>query len=350
MSYGYGGYGYGFRPYVSQGERRATAARAMAKRVKSGKPVAPIPPMAGRKIATTFWGRAWCDNLERYGDFANRLPRGRTYVRNGSVVHLEVAPGKVSAFVNGSTLYEVEVKVTRMSAPRWKALCGDCVGEIDSLVELLRGSMDDGVMQRVCRPDDGLFPKPKELEFSCSCPDNADMCKHIAASLYGIGARLDAEPALLFLLRGVSAEELVAQAASAMTARPKAGPGAGRRLADREVADVFGVELAGASADQPDADLPAAADRAATTPTGRRKRAATKGPAAKAPAAKVPAKAPAKAPAKGPAKGPPPRAAASKSPAAASASDARRKARAPARPPTGPVAAPSRPGRRRRSP
>jgi len=134
---------------------------------------------------------AWCENLERYSDFQNRLPRGRTYLRNGSVIDLQIASGEVKALVCGSSVYQVAVKIMPVSKARWKSICKDCAGAIDSLVELLQGRLSRAVMERICREKTGLFPSPKEIQLSCSCPDWAFMCKHIAAVLYGIGARLD---------------------------------------------------------------------------------------------------------------------------------------------------------------
>src|SRR5712691_11009892 len=148
---------YGFKPYVSVGSRRAQAARELATLKQKGRTVSPVV-IDGRKIAATFWGEAWCDNLERYSDYANRLPRGRTYVRNGSVVDLQVGAGKVTARVAGSSLYRVQVSVSPLPKARWRALCGDCSGAVDSLVELLQGRLSKGVMERICRPDSGLFP------------------------------------------------------------------------------------------------------------------------------------------------------------------------------------------------
>src|SRR5512137_2481433 len=101
---------YEWRPYVSMAERRARAAAEMAKLKKKGHQVAPVV-LAGRTIASTFWGKAWCDNLEGYGDYENRLPRGRTYVRNGSVVDLQIAEAEITARVSGSSLYKVKVDI-----------------------------------------------------------------------------------------------------------------------------------------------------------------------------------------------------------------------------------------------
>src|SRR5213592_115456 len=202
---------YRFKPYVSVGARRAQAVRELAKLKKKGRQTSPVI-VEGRTIAETFWGEAWCDNLERYSDFANRLPRGRTYARNGSVVDLQIGGGEVKALVSGSEIYKVAVKVTPVSKARWRSLCSDCAGEIDSLVELLQGRFSKGVMERMCRERTGLFPSPGEIQLTCSCPDWASMCKHVAAVLYGIGARLDQQPELLFKLHKVDEKELIAKA------------------------------------------------------------------------------------------------------------------------------------------
>ncbi len=233
---------YGFKPYVSVGARRAQAARELAKLRKKGRKISPVV-IEGRTIAETFWGEAWCDNLERYSDFANRLPRGRTYVRNGSVVDLQVAPGSVTALVSGSTMYDVKVTVGSVPRARWSAICKDCSGAIDSLVELLQGRFSKGVMTRLCEEKTGLFPSPKDILFTCSCPDWASMCKHVAAVLYGIGARLDHQPELLFTLRKVNQQDLIARAGSDLAQKRKAPAGA-KVLASDDLSGMFGIEMA----------------------------------------------------------------------------------------------------------
>jgi len=255
---------YGFKPYVPVAERRRRAEHELAKRAKKGHPISPVK-IEGRTIARTFWGQAWCDNLERYSDFANRLPRGRTYVRNGSVVDLQVTRGTVAAFVAGSELYEVAVRVEPVPRPRWSALCADCAGGIDSLVELLQGRLSEAVMQRLCARETGLFPAPAEIRLSCSCPDWAEMCKHVAAVLYGIGARLDERPELLFLLREVDEEDLLAKAGTGLPLA-MTPPAPDRLLPDEDLSALFGLDLATLD------DLPAPAPEAAKPP--RRKQAA----------------------------------------------------------------------------
>ena len=238
MSY----YDYQWAPYVSVAERRRKAAREMEKLRKKGHPVSPVH-IEGRTIAKTFWGKSWCDNLERYSDYSNRLPRGRTYARNGSVVDLQITAGEIQAYVSGSELYRVAVKVAPVSKAQWKSICGDCSGAIDSLVELLQGRLSTGVMERICRQKLGLFPAPSEMKFSCSCPDGAYMCKHVAAVLYGIGARFDHKPELLFRLRAVDEMELIVSAGKA-TPLTKQGPGPGKVLGADDLAGMFGLDMA----------------------------------------------------------------------------------------------------------
>jgi uncharacterized Zn finger protein len=228
-----------WRPYVPVADRRAHAAREAARLTKKGEPVAPVT-IEGRKIATTYWGTAWCENLEKYRDFANRLPRGRTYVRNGSVYDLQIQPGAVRARVVGSDLYTIDVKIAQLQAARWSEVKNACTGKIGSLVSLLRGQLGDDVLQVLAHPQTGLFPAPREITMKCSCPDYAYLCKHIAATLYGIGARLDRQPELFFVLRQVDQNELL----SVATEAPATGTGTGKkRIAAGKVAGVFGIEL-----------------------------------------------------------------------------------------------------------
>ncbi len=254
---------YEWRPYVSVAERRRKAEREMQKLKKKGHPVSPVL-IDGRVIVRTFWGKAWCDNLEGYSDYSNRLPRGRTYVRNGSVVDLQIAPGEVAAIVSGSELYKVRVKVGLVPKETWSTLCRDCAGAIDSLVELLQGRFSKGVMGRICQRKTGLFPSPAEIEFSCSCPDWASMCKHVAAVLYGVGARLDEQPELLFTLRKVDEKDLMAKAGSDMPLS-KITLSSQKVLAADGLSELFGLDM--------DDDAKAPGETAKAKPS-RRKRGA----------------------------------------------------------------------------
>ena len=241
---------YGWRPYVPVAERRAKAARETAKLAKkTGRAASPVV-LDGRKIASSFWGKAWCDNLESYQDYAYRVERGRSYVRNGAVIDLRIGPREVRAKVIGSEIYSILITIKPLPAAAWTSICADCAGRVDSLVELLQGKLSKPVMERVCRQADGLFPKPADIKFSCSCPDSASMCKHVAAALYGAGARLDAEPDLLFRLRAVDAGQIFANLDAALPA--SRGGGAGTRLDARDLSDIFGIDMA-ASAPPPKA-------------------------------------------------------------------------------------------------
>jgi hypothetical protein len=234
--------GYGFRPYVSVAKRRANAEKEAAKLAKKGHVCCPIK-IDGRKIATTFWGKAWCDHLEQFSDFSNRLPRGRTYARNGSVIDLQIEPGQVTALVMGSSLYNVKINVQSLAGDLWKTVKCQCAGQIGSLVELLQGRLSTSVMEIVTQRDRGLFPLPKQIKLDCSCPDYASMCKHVAAVLYGVAARLDQQPELLFKLRGVDHMELIS-GASDVTKLDKGGSGRRRIIAPDALSEVFGIDLA----------------------------------------------------------------------------------------------------------
>lgn len=247
-------WGWGWRPYVPVAERRRKAILQMEKLRKKGMPVSPVR-IEGRQIARTFWGKAWCEHLEKFSDYANRLPRGRTYVRNGAVCHLDIKKGEVQAKVMGSQLYEIKVRIKALPGERWKGVKEGCGGQVSSLLDLLRGSLSERVMSVVTDRNRGLFPAPKEISLDCSCPDWAVMCKHVAGVLYGVGARLDEKPELLFLLRGVDHAELIgsAQAAGAIAKGEKGGKH--RKLSTGDLGAVFGIELAASAPAEPVAAL-----------------------------------------------------------------------------------------------
>lgn len=219
-------------------ERRERIETAKKGRAATGKVLEPVN-VTSRKITTTFWGNSWCTNLERYGDYANRLPRGRTYVRDGAVIHLEIQPGHIHALVSGTRVYKVDITIAAVGPAAWEKVCRDCVGSIDSMVDLLRGKLSAAVMQRVCAPGTGLFPNPREIGFECSCPDWAVMCKHVAAVLYGVGARLDQQPDLLFKLRQVDQQDLL----MAQPPGPVSGSKNAKRLAAADLEAMFGVDF-----------------------------------------------------------------------------------------------------------
>ncbi len=233
---------YGFRPYVPVAQRRLQAQKAAKKLAGKGRELAPVQ-IDGRAIATTFWGQAWCKNLESYSDFANRLPRGRTYVRNGSVIDLQIAAGVITALVQGSSLYTITIKIRPLEAKRWRTFKERSAGRVTSLLDLLQGRLSKEILADLTAHDTGLFPAPKEIDLGCSCPDWADMCKHVAAVLYGVGARLDRDPALFFTLRGVDMQELITAASAAATTDLTAAGPSETALVGADLAALFGVEL-----------------------------------------------------------------------------------------------------------
>ena len=264
------------RPYVTVAERRREALAAAKKLSKDGRALAPVV-LATKKIANTFWGKAWGDNLEAYSDFANRLPRGRSYIRNGAVIDLQITAGKVEALVQGSALYEIAIKFSTLAPQRWEIFKTRSAGKVTNLLDLLQGRLSKEILADITAQDAGLFPAPKEIGLSCSCPDWADMCKHIAAVLYGVGARLDEKPELFFILRGVDMEELLAAASTTATVSISGAMAPGTGIDEADFSEIFGVEIEAA------APLLAAAGRAKGIPKKRSVK-----PTAKAkPAAKV---------------------------------------------------------------
>ena len=277
---------YEWPRYVPVAERRAKAQKQLEKMKKKGLRVQPVS-LAGRAIAASFWGKGWCDHMESFSDYANRLPRGRTYVRNGSVCHLEIQGGRITAIVSGSTLYNVAITITPIHQSKWSAVRAACTGRIGSLIDLLRGKLDKGVMAVVADRNTGLFHLPGEMKFTCDCPDWAGMCKHVAAVLYGVGARLDHAPEMLFILRGVNHEELVDVSAT-LTDAGKTGTSR-RRIAPAGLADVFGIEMAesGTVAEEATAGVPSKAKKPDMAPVTARNRGLPATTPAKAPSKKI---------------------------------------------------------------
>ena len=254
---------YGFAPYVSVANKKLNAEKLAKKLEKKGGKLTPVS-VAGSKLVTTFWGKSWNENLERYRDYENRLPRGRSYLRHGAVIDLKVKDGVIEALVSGSSLYKVNITIKPLKKDRWKDLKKECSGKITSLIGLLQGKLPPSVMEAVTKQGSGLFPEPKDISFDCSCPDYAGICKHCAAAVYGVGVRLDDQPELLFLLRGVDHAELITGAGDAVIAHADDGTG-GIMLDD--IGGIFGIELDTApSSAAPAKSTPAKKGRPAKTP------------------------------------------------------------------------------------
>lgn len=221
----------------NRAERTATKAR------QKGKQYSPVV-LQGRTIAHSWWGKAWCSNLERYADYGSRLPRGKRYVRSGAVVDLQIQQGKILARVQGRSPrpYKVEVRISPLSEQRCKEIIERCTERIDSLESLVAGTFPEN-LKDIFAGNQGLFPTPREISFDCSCPDWASMCKHVAATLYGVGARLDEDPMLFFSLRGIDVDRFTDLAISNRldTMLANAENPSGRIITSSNWGDIFGV-------------------------------------------------------------------------------------------------------------
>lgn len=249
---GYYSYDFRWAPYVPVAQKRAKA-QQLAIQVARQQERKPAPVvMDGRTIAKSFWGKAWCDNLQAYSDFSNRLPRGATYLRNGSVADLVIQPGSIEAIVAGSNPYRVKIKIAKLNRTTWTKLKKECAASIDSLLDLLGGQLSDSVLQRLTAKRGGCFPTPEEIEMQCSCPDYSYCCKHIAAVMYGVGNRLDTSPELLFVLRGVNQMDLISRVASPSNLSRELKARKRSTLANKdidELGQMFGIELESAMDD-----------------------------------------------------------------------------------------------------
>lgn len=245
--------------YQDAEEQKKRLQREIVKRTKRGEKFEVLAAPAGqKKLCTTFWGQAWNKNLESYQVYESRLPRGRSYLRQGKVYNLEITPGQLSAMVAGSALYDTHIHIQPLPAKQWKEIVKSGAGEVGSMLDLLSGRLGDGLMRLLTDPERGLFPKPKEIRFNCSCPDHADMCKHVSAVLYGVGVLLDTKPELLFTLRGVDQAELLSDASSTAIGDLSTS---GDDLAGTDLSALFGIDLGGdASALEEPAPTPAPAE------------------------------------------------------------------------------------------
>ena len=237
---------WSFPRYVSVGEKQQRAKKKLEKLMKENKDIKPVR-IEGNAIAKTWWGKAWNKNLEAYADYSNRIGRGRTYVRSGAVLDLQIQEGHVRALVQGSVSepYSIVIKIKSLKKELWEEIKAFCAGKLDSLQELLMGKFPEDLGEMFTAQGEGLFPSPKEIDFDCSCPDMASMCKHIAAALYGVGARLDHEPNLFFLLRQIEIGDLISETIKDKTEEllTRAQKKSQRILEDQDLSSVFGIEM-----------------------------------------------------------------------------------------------------------
>ncbi|MEA3468162.1 MAG: hypothetical protein U9R57_08070 [Thermodesulfobacteriota bacterium] len=240
MSYGY------YPKYVTVAEKRAKAKKKIKLLRKKNPDIRPII-LEGKALAKTWWGKAWNTNLESYADYRNRIGRGRSYVRHCAVLDLQIVPGKVTSLVQGSmgAPYEVVISITKMKKKNWQNIKKECQSRLSSLPDLLAGKIPKDLQEVFMVQGKGLFPTPSEIAFDCSCPDWASMCKHVAATLYGVGARLDEDPALFFTLRQAAIDDLVSQAvqSKASSILEKSTTGRSKVITDDKLSDLFGLDM-----------------------------------------------------------------------------------------------------------
>ncbi len=237
---------WGYAPYVTVAEKRAKAAKKLKQLKKKMPDIEPVI-IEGQALARTWWGKSWNKNLERYADYSNRIGRGRSYVRHGAVLDLKINSGKVTALVQGSAAkpYEVVIKIKAIKQKHWQAIKKECEGQLKSLQDLLAGKFPKSLSEIFFAEGNGLFPSPQDISFDCSCPDWASMCKHVAAALYGIGARFDQDPELFFRLRGAETGDLIAKAVKGKTGRllAKTKVKSAKVINDADLSGIFGIDM-----------------------------------------------------------------------------------------------------------
>lgn len=237
---------WGYPRYVSVAEKKAKAEKKLKQLKKKMPNIRPVV-IEGNALARTWWGKSWNNNLERYADYTNRIGRGRSYVRHGAVLDLKIDAGQVTALVQGSTSkpYEVVISIKGITQANWQEIKKQCEGQLKSLQDLLAGKFPKTLADVFFNQEKGLFPSPQMINFDCSCPDWASMCKHVAAALYGIGARFDEDPSLFFKLRGVDTEELIARAVKDKKDKllAKTKKKSAKVLDDADLSGVFGIDM-----------------------------------------------------------------------------------------------------------
>ncbi|MHB8126394.1 MAG: SWIM zinc finger family protein [Desulfitobacteriaceae bacterium] len=239
-------YDRGFPKYVPVAEKRSLAQKSIEKLKKKNPDISPVI-ITGTKLTRTWWGKSWNDNLKSYSDYSNRIGRGRSYVRNGAVLDLKITQGNIIALIQGSVSkpYQVNIVIQPLSKDIWEAMTKECAGKIDSLQELIEGKFPKALSELFTAKGKGLFPAPKEIALKCTCPDWANMCKHVAAVLYGIGARLDDDPTLFFVLRNIKIDDLISETISKKTKTllEKSKAKSRRVIEDSDISGMFGIEI-----------------------------------------------------------------------------------------------------------
>lgn len=245
----------GFGPYISKAEKIERAEKVKIKLMKKKGVILEPIALESQVIARTWWGKSWNNNLERYADFQYRLGRGRSYVRCGSVIDLKIIANEINALVMGSdsSPYTIKVKIDKLDNKSQSSLMEKSRTSLDSMHSLLAGEFPMDLKDEFFKQGTGIFPTPKELHFNCSCPDVAKMCKHVAAAMYGVSARLDQKPELFFLLRGVNIDDfvntLIEKEREKILTRAKTKSSRSIVADTDEISELFGIDVDDNSSD-----------------------------------------------------------------------------------------------------
>ena len=223
--------GYEEQPRLKTADLERLAQQHREQLLAAGVELHPVVSRS-RKLATRFWGSAWMRHLAVCESGGLCLAPGRTLLRHGCVLDVQVAPGRVTALVSADALYDVELRLTPPEEERVEELAALCAGKIDSLLSLLEGRVDESLLQQLCDPENGLLPDARDWRISCSCPDWSEPCPHAAAAMYALGVLLDAQPELLFTLRAIDP--------SALLRKPEQTP---EHFDAASLSATFGIEL-----------------------------------------------------------------------------------------------------------
>jgi len=236
---------YGYPEYVPVAKKKENAQKSIEKLRKKNPNISPVI-IEGKSIVEKWWGKAWNKNLESYADLRNRIGRGRSYVKHGAVLDLQIKKGTIEALVQGSSSrpYSIVIQIDKLDNKKWKSVLEICNHRIDTMETLILGKFPKEFDELFKASKNGLFPSPKEIHFNCSCPDSARVCKHVAAVLYGVGARLDKDPIIFFKLRDIDFEELLKKSMEdkMQSMLKNADKKSKRVIDDTEVFDLFGLD------------------------------------------------------------------------------------------------------------
>ena len=218
------------------------------------------------EFGRTWWGRAWVDALEQRARLdPNRLPRGRDYARSGAVGELILAPGEARARVQGRKTepYEVRIRVRRFTDAEWDRVLTAISARLGHAAALLDGELPPQIAEDAAGAGLDLLPGGGEIGPRCSCPDDADPCKHSAAACYLVTDALDADPFVLLLLRGRTRDQVLAGVRARRRGAPAdtdtaVGSAPASEALQLRATDDEGVDARAAfSAPTPSAEIPA---------------------------------------------------------------------------------------------